>query len=229
MVSSLYVVAQPESLETIILEVERTPASHGARYSRLGVKSLIPNTRLEVVSDSLHFFSIIARVPEGANGSGGPRAAPIAAPITQRSRKPPARGRRLIQPPDLLSESPGGSQPGEYTAASCTTGRWLRQRALPDGAWDGNGHHRPAMEAAHIRGMCAWGPEHSGRVAATMQPGGGYRGRSGRRAAREGFTALAILPAALPAGGIMVRCGRHWCRNICIGAGTGRHHAHGLR
>jgi hypothetical protein len=70
-----------------------------------------------------HFFSITARVPEGADGSGGPGAAPIAAPISQRSRKPPARGRRLIQPPDLLPEIPGGSQPGEYTAASCTTGR----------------------------------------------------------------------------------------------------------
>jgi hypothetical protein len=52
-------------------------------------------------------------------------------------------------------ESPGSSQPGEFTAASCTIGRWLWQRALPDGALDGNGHHPPAMEAAHIRGMCA--------------------------------------------------------------------------
>jgi hypothetical protein len=78
------------------------------------VYSLTGVSRLDDFRDSAgtsHFFCIAARVPEGADGSGDPRAAPIAALVSQRRRKPPARGRRLIQPPNLLPESPGGSQP----------------------------------------------------------------------------------------------------------------------
>jgi hypothetical protein len=65
-----------------------------------------------------HFFSIVAGVPEGAGGSGGPRAAPIAAPVSQRSRKLPVRGSRPLELPDLLPASLGGRQSGEPMAAS---------------------------------------------------------------------------------------------------------------
>jgi hypothetical protein len=125
------------------------------RFGHYNVVPGLPKLLVYPTEDTSHFLRVAARVPEGADGSGGPGAAPIAAPVSQRSRKPPARGRRLIQPPYLLSESPGGSQPGKDTVVSCTTGHWLRQCALPNGALDGNGHHQPAMEAAHIRGMCA--------------------------------------------------------------------------
>jgi hypothetical protein len=104
---------------------------HELKYSIYGLRACAHLPTSE-------FFSIAARVPEGADGSGGPRAAPIAAPVSQRSRKPPARGRRLIQPPDLLPETLGGRQSGARTAAfnaerclipaACTAGRALGGR-----------------------------------------------------------------------------------------------------
>jgi hypothetical protein len=56
------------------------------------------------------------------------RKAPAAVAVQGRHQAPPRlhrgagrrRGCRPIQPPDLLPESLGGSQPGEYTAASDT-------------------------------------------------------------------------------------------------------------
>jgi hypothetical protein len=165
-------------------------------------------------SQSSQFFSIAAGVPEGAGGSGGPGAAPSAAPITQRSRKPPVRGCRLIQPPDLLPESLGGSQPREYTAASvtkrllasaaCTAGRGFgRQGSPPTG--DGSGTH-PGHVYRRVR-------QHSGRLAATMHSGGGHRGRPIEE--RPGTGSRHWL-----------RCRRHcrpaalWCSAVGIGAGT---------
>jgi hypothetical protein len=112
---------------------------------------------------SSHFFSIAAGVSEGAGGSGSPRPAPSAAPISHRSRKPPISGCRLIQPRTccwrvLAAVSPGSTrQPFILPVAGsgsvhCRSG--LRTaRATTD----------RRMEAAHIRDMCIVG---SGSTAA---------------------------------------------------------------
>jgi hypothetical protein len=152
-------------------------------------------------------------VPEGADGSGGPGAAPIAAPVSQRSRKPPARGRRLIQPPDLLPGVPAAVSPGS-----------IRQPVVLPVAGSGSVHYRTGLQTAmastdgrwkrHTSGACVHRVrQHSGRVAAMMQPGGGYRGRPVKERPGKGSRHW-------------LYCRRHcrpaasWCGAVCIGVGT---------
>jgi hypothetical protein len=150
--------------------------------------------------------SDFTKEPEAARPGG----AGSYSPWTCCRRVPAAVSPGSIRQPVVLPVAGSGSvhcRTGHRTAMATTNRRWKR----------------------HTSGACVHRvQQHSGRVAATMQRAvgiGAVRSKSGR----EGFTALAILPAALPAGVIMVRCGRHWCRNICIGAGAGMHYAHGLR
>jgi hypothetical protein len=133
------------------------------------------------------------------------------------TKEPEAAGQGApahVQPPDLLPESPGGSQSGEYTAASC----------IVPVAGSGSVHCRTGLRTAmattdrrwkrHTSGACVHRVrQHSGRVAATMQPGGGYRGRPVEERPGKGSRHW-------------LYCRRHcrpaasWCGAVGIGAGT---------
>jgi hypothetical protein len=84
------------------------------------------------IDNASHLFRIAAGVPEGAGGSRGPGAAPIATPVSQRSRKLPVRGCRPPEPPELLPASLGGRQSGESTAGSAAE-RYLDPAAYTAG------------------------------------------------------------------------------------------------
>jgi hypothetical protein len=108
----------------------------------------------------------------------------------------------------------GGSQPGEYTAASCTirslapaacTAGWGFGWQWPPPTGDASGTN-PGHVNRRVR-------QHSSRVAATMQPGGGYRGRPvderpGKCSRHWLYCRRHCRPAAL------------WCGAVGIGAGT---------
>jgi hypothetical protein len=92
------------------------------------------------------------------------RKAPAAVAVQWRHQAPPrlhrgAGSRRSgaagpYSPRTCCRRVSAAVSPGSTRQPAIPSGRLLRQRALPVGALDGKSHHRPAMEAAHIRDMC---------------------------------------------------------------------------
>jgi hypothetical protein len=163
---------------------------------------------------SSHFFSIAARVPEGADGMAvqGRHQSPLRFHKGDGSRRP-ALGAGSYSPRTCCRRVPAAVSPGS-----------IRQPDVLPVAGSGSVHCWTGLRTAmattdrqwkrHTSGACVHRVrQHSGRVAATMQPGGGYRGRPVKERPGKGSRHW-------------LYCRRHcrpaasWCGAVGIGAGT---------